>query len=454
MKGTMTDTLTRQIARWTDKTEWSDLPHDYKEVLKLRILDTVGLVISARDLPHVEMVTALVDSNGGNPESTLIGSGKQVPASWAAFTHAIHAHSQDFDDTFPDSVIHPGSIIVPVAMAAGEATGSNGREIMTAVAIGYEVAARLGRMAGRGFHSRGFHASSVIGPLAGAVTAGKLYKLTSTQITCAMGIAGSTSGGLLEFLSDASWSKWFQMGWAAHAGIIAAQLAGHGFTGPETILEGRNGLYRAFIDKDVSNTAGITEGLGEQWHGATSEFKYYPCAHVIQPYIDAALQLKASHNLAPAEISAVQCRIAPWCVPIVCEPRAQRLQPRRSLDAIASLPFMLAVALTDGQVSLDSISSRALVRSEVNDLANRIRHLEDPALGKTFDGELIISTIDGQEFSAPAMLPGLDPDRVRKKFRDNILRVADTHASKLETAIDHFADQAEILPDLFRLPAP
>ena len=138
------------------------MPAAERALAKLRILDTLGLILAAVDSPPGRVALEMAAQQGPT-------------VAWTALAHATIAHARDFDDTFPDSVVHPGSVVVPVALAVGEASAATGSEVMTAIVIGYEVAARLGGAAGRNLHARGFHASGVIGPLAAAVTATKLY---------------------------------------------------------------------------------------------------------------------------------------------------------------------------------------------------------------------------------------------------------------------------------------
>ena len=238
----MAEASARQLADWCAAVTPGDVPAPQMELAKLRILDTVGLVAAAADTAPARAVLDLVATQGGGEEATLIGKSRRLPASTAALAHATLAHCRDFDDTFADSVVHPGSIVVSTALAVGEAEGVDGAAMLAAIAVGYEVAARLGAAAGRKFHRRGFHATGIVGPLAAAAVAGRLYRLSGQRIAEAMGLAGSMSGGLMEFLADGAWSKWLHTGWSAHGGIVAAQLAGRGFRGPETVLDGRYGL--------------------------------------------------------------------------------------------------------------------------------------------------------------------------------------------------------------------
>jgi len=436
----MTDTLSLQLAAWSSALTPGDVPEDQRALARLRVLDSVGLILVVLDSTQGKAALEVALRQGGVGESTVIGAGARLPAGWAALAHATLAHCRDFDDTFADSVVHPGSVVVAVALAVGEATGARGDEILTAIAAGYEVAARLGAAAGRKLHARGFHSTGIVGPFSAAVTAARLYGLDGRQTAQAMGLAGSMSGGLMEFIADGSWSKWLHTGWAAHGGIVAAEFSRAGFPGPLTVLEGDSGLYNAFIGAGEAALGPVTAGLGRDWRGGAAEFKYYPCAHVIQPYIDVALDLRAEHSLVPDEIAEVSCAIAPWCVPIVCEPREPRLAPATELQAIASLPFLVAAALVDGEVTLDTIAAANLNNTEVLALTRRVVHVADPALGSGFDGRLTIHATDGRAFEVPAVSAAADGGKVRAKFRRNAARACDpSHIAAIEAVIDEEA---------------
>lgn len=445
----MVETLALELAAWSAHIGWNDVPEDLRPLVRLRVLDHVGLNLAALDGAPAHAVLEIATRQGGAAEAGVIGSATRLPASWAALVHGTISHCRDFDDTFADSVVHPGSVVVPTALAVGEATGAAGADVLAAIVAGYEVSARLGAAAGRGLHARGFHASGVIGPLAGATTAARLYGLDARATAEAMGLAGSMAGGLMEFVTDGAWSKWLHTGWSTHGGILAAQLAGAGFLGPVSVLEGGQGLYASFLGEGVAALEGIAVALGEVWHGAEAEFKYYPCAHVIQPYIDAALALRAEHGLPVGEIEEVVCAIAPWCVPIVCEPRAIKLRPENSLQAIASLPFQVAAALTDGEATLETLEPASLAREPVLALTARVRHQVDDSLGAGFDGRITVKTRDGAMHEAAAVLARADAAKVRAKFHRNAARALPAdRAAKIEAAVDAADFDVAALMDL------
>ena len=416
---TSSPTIARRLADWAVAVRPADIPEEQRRLAALRAIDTLGLVFAGFDTPAAAAIYDTVVTQGGRPEATLIGAHDRVPSAAAALAHGIVAHCRDFDDTFPDSVVHPGSVVVPVALALGETHDATLDQVWAAIVVGYEIAARLGAAAGRAFHAHGFHASAVIGPLAAAATAGRFLGLDGERLASALGLAGSMSGGLLEFATEGTWSKWLHTGWAAQGGITAAMLAARGFRGPGTVLEGRYGLYRSFLGDDAPAIETIADGLGTVWKAEGAHFKYYPCAHVIQPYIDAALALSAAHEIDAGEVASAKCVIAAWAVPIVCEPRERKIAPTNDMEVIASLPYQVAAALIDGAVGLDTLASHPLVRAEVRELAAKVVHVVDPALGHAFDGVLEITLADGTVHQTPAAAAPSDPAKVITKFRAN-----------------------------------
>lgn len=440
-----------QLADWCARLTWADVPAAVREHVPLRVLDTVGLILAGADTPAVAAARAYAQQQGGSAQATLIGSNDRLPASLAALVHGTAAHCRDFDDTFVDSVVHPGSVVVPTALALAQAHDVAPDEFATAIVAGYEVAARIGAVAARRFHARALHATGVVGPIAAAATAGRMLQLDAERIGWAMGLAASMSGGLMAFIVDGGWSKWLHCGWAAHGGIVAAALASRGFRGPAHVLDGGHDLYAALLHGETVDRTGLTDALGRDWRGDAAQFKYYPCAHVIQPYISALLALRAEHGLGAAAVDAIECTIAPWAAAIVCEPREAKLQFESELAAIASLPYQLAVALLDGDVGLHALSEQARSRADVAALAARITHRNDPQLGRTFDGSLTIHTADGRHLSATAITPDIDAAKVRSKFAANAAaRLSSVAVARALTTIPASIDwrpAAQVLAD-------
>jgi 2-methylcitrate dehydratase PrpD len=409
----VSEPLALTLARFAAETKQS--PEQDRALARLRILDTIGLIRAGMATPQGRACIAGMAADGA-PEATLIPGGKKISARAAAMIHGTLAHCLDFDDTFPDTLVHPGSVVVPVALAMAEKLNKAGDDVLDAVAIGYEIAARAGAPAGRKLVPRGFHASGVFGPMAGAATAGRLMGLTPEQIANAMGHAGSMAGGLMEFSTDGSWTKWLHTGWSAHGAILAAELARAGFRGPPTVLDGKNGLYAAFLKPESADMSRAATELGHRWDGRVAGFKFYPTAHIVQPFIDMALDVRERHKLMPDRIAAVRCDVPPWMAPIMCEPRDVKLRPKSQVNVAASLYFLVAAALIDGAVTLDTIAEPSFTRADILALAQKVAPHIDPALGASFDGRLAVTTTDGQTFKAAAPTEDAAPRKVRTKF--------------------------------------
>ena len=441
----------RILADWTAGLQWADVPAAPHPLIGLRVLDTLGLVLAGASTGAAAGARQVAGRQGQSDEAAVMPGGGRASAAWAAFVHGVTAHCRDFDDTFQDSVVHPGSVVVPAAFAVGEVNRAADADIAAAIAAGYEVAARLGSVAGRRFHVRGLHATGIVGPFAATATAGRLMALDGAAIANAFGLAGSMAGGLMAFVADGSWSKWLHAGWAAHGGIVAAQMAAQGFRGPAGVLDGRHNLYAALLAGEEISPAGLAEtltgGLGTAWRGAEAHFKYYPCAHVIQPYLDAAIDLRREHGLTGRDIAGGVCRIAPWAAQIVCEPRAAKLRPDSEMAAIASLPYLLAVALAKGAVTLDALDAASRHDPAILDLAARLTHAEDPALGRGFDGVLVLDLSDGGRRERPVSSAPPDAGKVLAKFRAN----AGRSTPGLDIGALERAAIAGPLPDFARL---
>jgi 2-methylcitrate dehydratase PrpD len=410
------------LAQWISTLTPDRIPAEQRRLARMRLLDTFGLIAAAVDHAAGRSLLAWAGNNPGTG-ATVIGSNTPALPAVAALVHGSLAHARDFDDTFIDSVVHPGSTVIAAALATSEAADVTFETLTAAITVGYEIAARLGAVAGRGFHARGFHATGIVGPIAAAATAGYVKRLDASQLADAMSLATSMSSGLLAFMGDGGWSKWLHTGWSAHGGVTAAELAATGFRGPRHGLDHAYGLYGAFLGKPDAELKGLTERLGQNWLGASAHAKLYPCAHVIQPYIDAALAIReqtfATENVSTESITEMRCVMAPWAIPIVAEPRASKIAPRNDLEAIASLPFMVAAALIEGRVDLKTLEPPTIENPAIHALAARVVCAADPALGSGFDGRMDVTFHHGDPLSRTVGIAPPSEARIISKFNAN-----------------------------------
>jgi 2-methylcitrate dehydratase PrpD len=402
-----------QLAEWLSALRWPALPPRQQELAVLRVLDSVGLMLGGTDTEASSIARAYA-ARQGEGRCTMIGGERPATAGWAAFANGIAAHCWDFDDTFPDSVVHPGSIVVSTALAVGEDVGASGADILAAIAGGYEIAARLGRIGERRFHNRGFHASGIFAPVIAAFVAGRLMRLPPAAIASAAGLATSMSGGLLAFLEDGAWSKWLHFGWGNFGGILAAGLAADDFRGPLGGIDGRHNFYAAFLGEPAPDFGSVTSALGDEWRNENALFKLYPCAHVIHAYIDLALEFRKSLALDPRSVRSITASVAPWAVPIVCEPAAKKICPATTLQAIASLPFNVAAALVNGEVGIATLEAETRGRSDICELAERITYKVTDLPG--FAAQLALETNKGEIHMKSGTALEANAARLQAKF--------------------------------------
>ncbi|MFF5081896.1 MmgE/PrpD family protein [Actinoplanes sp. NPDC000266] len=346
------------LGRWAAGLTPDDIPAEVAETARRHLIDAIGCAVAGIRRGAAGPALAVAAGLGGPPEARLF-SGERLGAVAAAFGNAVAIHALDFDDTHPGGLVHPSAVTVPVALALGEQTGG---DFLTALVAGLETACRLGAAVPHGFHARGLHATSMVGPIAAAVTAGKLLRLDAPTLTHAIGIAASGASGLLEFLHSPASTKQLHPGTAVANGILAARLAAAGATGPPGALDGEYGLYRAFTGRDPSSET-LT---GDGWEIPLISIKPYPACQLVHASVDAARQFAGT---AP---EALTVTLHPDAVPIVAGDAKRR--PRSAYEAKFSLYWCVASMVADGHLGLDSFDR--LDRPGLLDLAARITVVE------------------------------------------------------------------------------
>ena len=416
--------LGARLAAWAVGLEFSDLPAEIVADCKLRLLDTLGVALAAVPLPIGVAVRKAGRALGPGSEARMLGEISTTSAANAALVNGTLAHAMDFDDTHNASVMHPSAPTIAASLAAAEAAGASGRELIVAIAIGNELGCRLGLVAPGAFHGVGLHPTSVLGAPAATASVARLWRLAPEALACAFGVSASQASGVLEAYSDGTWSKTLHPGWAAHAAIVACRLAQAGFTGPQTAFEGRYGIYKALLPAGTElDLDAATVGLGTEWTQLETAFKLFPCAHSIHAFIEGALRLRTDHGLSADAIESVELAVPEAFVAQIAEPRAAKLAPLTSTHARASLLYAVAAALTDGAVSPAHYEGTAYQRPDLLALMQRISHRVVPTSGTiAFSGEVSVLRKGGERFSAfVAEADGtgtrpLSAARVREKF--------------------------------------
>ena len=334
------------------------------DAAKLHILDTLGCGLAAHATGVAGEGRATMDELGGEPHATVIGSPRRLPAANAAFANAMLCHGLDYDDTHSDSVSHVSTVIAPAALAAAEALGSSGRDVLAASIAGNEVVCRIGMAAPGEFHRRGFHPTAICGVFGGVAAVGELTGLEAEATTRALGIAGSFASGLFAYLADGTPTKPMHPAWAAHGAHLAARLAHHGAAGPQSVLEGKFGLYHAFLgaEQGAVDIAAQLADLGSRWETPRIAFKPYPVCHFMHGSLGSAAEATAGRTFTPAEIDDVLVRVPAAGVSLVLEPAEQKRVPRSEYEGKFSLQYSVASQLVRGHVSVGDFTDEAISR--------------------------------------------------------------------------------------------
>ena len=391
-------TLAERLAGFAAGLTFADLPAAVVADAKLRVLDTLGVMLAGAGTGPGRAMFEAAQALGRGDEADIVGFGARSSACLAALVNGTLAHAMDFDDTHNGSVMHPSAVSVAAALALAK----DGPGLLLGVALGNELGCRLGLAAPGAFHAAGQHPTSVLGTPAAALVAGRLLGLSAAQMVWALGISASQGSGVLEAYSDGTWSKTLHPGWAAHAGIVAAQLARAGFTGPATGLDGHYGLFASHVQAEGYRFDFETSvrGLGETWHCLETAFKLYPNAHAIHVFIEMALALRAAHGVAAADVASVMLHVPSWFEGQIAVPRDAKLVPRTSTHARHSVFYAVAAALVCGEVGMAQFTEAAVGQPEVLALAQRVAHRVTALEGTIrFSGAIDITCRDGRVLS-------------------------------------------------------
>lgn len=418
----MLDMATRELTSFCTDFSPEDLTPDVIRAVKHRLLDFLGVALRGSTLPSSRIVIDVVKSMGGARESTVMGVGGKAPSPNAALANGSMGHGLELDDVHNESSLHPGAAVIPAALAVAEREGASGEALASSIVLGYEVMTRVGMaVTPMGHYARGFHPTGTCGAFGAAVAAGKILALSVDQMGSAMGIAGSQASGLMEYLSDGSWTKRLHPGWAAHSGVIAASLAQRGYSGPKTVLEGGKGFVRAYSDH--YDLAKLTEGLGERWAVKNVSVKHYACCYYKQSAIDALLELVGKHGVKAEDVEEVVVSLVKVAMPIVAEPPEDKYDVKSVVDAQFSMPYGAAVALSRGNAFIDEYTEDTMRDPGIQGLMKKVRVVHDPGLDKDYPNlwpsKARIKTKDGRVYETRIDLPKGDP---RNPFTDEELQ--------------------------------
>lgn len=424
-------TLSLEIGTWAESLAIVDVPKHVQDQALLNILDAVGIAFAST---NYEFATRSIAASValGSGQRGAIACSERFTVRDQAMLNGILIHGLDFDDTHVPGVIHGTASALPTAIAIADDRELSGNDLILGFLIAVEIGARVGTAANGGFHAQGFHPTGLAGAFGAATAAAKMLGLEAHGISSAQGIVGSLASGSTEFLETGAWTKRLHPGWAAVAGITAAELAKAKFEAPPAIYEGRFGLFAAHTPAAHDlKMAAVAGDLGTSWELLRVAIKPYAACHFTHACIDIAIALVTENNLMASDIESVTTIVPPQVVPVVCEPAQAKLTPRSDYDAKFSLPFIVATAISKRRFTLADLEDDCLVDPELLELAAKVSYQNDPnpTFPKYFHGEVIIQTKDGrtlrkrEDVNRGADTRPLAASEVETKFRDNVALV-------------------------------
>jgi 2-methylcitrate dehydratase PrpD len=360
------------------ETHYENLPTDAVEATRKQVLDILAAIIGGSTCSlsgELEGLVAMVKDWGGKEESSIIAFGGRVPAHNAAFINGVLATQLDFDDTFAQLVRnHPSRSIVPTALAIGERQGNiNGKQLITAIALGHDLECRLKLGVGHDFESPMGFVTNFIGA---AATAGKLLGLKKNEMKNTLSLAFHQVSGAKCGIGSAGAGasiKGISTGLMCQSGITSALLAEKGFSSNWDFLDisKKKNLYDVFYGGSCVPPL-IIQDLGKVFMGTKSSLKEFPCCHGQHPVLEATLDLIKKHGIQSGDVEKIQLSLSPIDVLLLADPLEKKQNPENRIETQFSLCWGVASAIVYGKVEIRNFTKEALEDKDVREIARKV----------------------------------------------------------------------------------
>ena len=389
---------TTQIAEFVAKSRYEDCPPAALEGARRAILDCLGVMLAGSIDPPARIVQAVAEAEGGSPLCTVVGTGRRTGAVWAALANGTAAHALDFDDTNFAMLGHPSAPVLSAALAAGELALADGRAVLHAFLLGFEVETTLAEVVNPAHYERGWHATCTLGTMGAAAAAARLLGLDPDQTRTALAVAASQASGLKE--NFGTMTKPFHAGHAARSGVLAALLAREGWTASPQAIEGPQGYLRVLGAGALHEDRLAT--LGAPWKILSTgvAVKPYPSCACTHSIIDGALELHRARGIRAADVAEVTVGVTPGVPRILIHS-----SPRTGLEAKFSGEYAAAAALAAGHVGISTFTDEAVQDPAVRALMGRVRVVVDPTIPSELEQQMwtrvTVRLADGRRAEIP-----------------------------------------------------
>ena len=402
-------TITETMARWAKGLSFDDLPDDAVHEARRYLLDSVGCALGGFTQHDVKIALDVLGPMAGNGDATVIGTGDKIDPVSASLLNALMVRVMDYNDIYwKQDPSHPSDLI-PAAMACGEIKHRAGRDLVVGIVLGHEFEQRMCEAAFPGIRERGWHHATLTA-FVSPIVAGKLLGLDRERIQHAIGISasrhatlGAVTAGKLTMMKNTVDPM------ATQSGVLAALLAEKGYTGPEHVIDGKEGLVHCFGPEWKLEI--LTEGLGDSWRITQCGMKAYPTEALTHAPISCVLDLMKEHDLAADDVKKVRIRSLARAADILADP--SKYDPRSKETADHSLPYVIAAAIADRQVTPMQFTDDKIMDPNIRAQLNKVEVVADPEIEALFPKLqrviVTIDTADGQEHTKQIDYPKGDP---------------------------------------------
>ena len=401
--------VTARMSRWAAGLQYKDLSSDAIYQAKRFLLDSLGCALGGYQQHDVKIALEVLDEVAGMGLATVIGTGRHIDPVSAALANALMIRCMDYNDIYwKQDPSHPSDIF-PAAIACCEHMGSNGKELIIGLVLGHEFEMRFCEAAFPGIRERGWHHATLTA-FVSPIVAGRAMQLSWEQIQHAIGISasrhctlGAVTAGKLTMMKNTVDPM------ATQSGVFAALLAEKGYTGPEHVVDGKEGLTHVFGPQWKLEL--LTDGLGESWRITQCGMKAFPTEALTHTPISAVLDLVKTNDLHPDQVEKIQIRSLARAADILSDP--SKYDPRNKETADHSLPYVIAAALVERQVTPVQFTIEKIMDPKIREQLKKIEVVADPEIEKVFPAlqRVIVNihTTDGRSFSKQLDYPKGDP---------------------------------------------
>ena len=405
----MEKSISRQIAEFAVSLKYEDLPAPVVQEVKRYLYDSIGCAYGSYRTRDVNILRDIYLRMGGAPEASLIGFGDKIPAVNATLVNSLMIRALDFNDIYwKEDPSHPSDLI-PAALAAGEMVGASMKTVIVAIVLAYEFEQRLCEFAVPGVRERKWHHATLT-QFVSPIVAGKTLGLTVDQLVNAIGISGShnhtigcPTAGKLTMMKNTVDPM------AVQSGVLAALMAQKGYTGTEAVFEGKEGLMDVYGPSWAPEK--LTGNLGGDFRILHCSMKAFPTEALTHTHLSAVLKAVSENDIKFDQIAEVKVTTIARACDILFDPHKYRPDSRETADH--SLPYCIAVAIVDRQVTTRAFSEEKLKDGRVWQVIDKIKGEASVEFEKMFPAKqpsrVVITTIDGKRYEEYLEYPKGDP---------------------------------------------